>query len=294
MRAGTEASRNMASVGIITDMTAHVDPECVAQHQITVLPVEIQFGDDTFVIGPGEDQTELFELFAEGPARPASATVRQEVFEEAFDRLNRTTEDILVLTSSSKLSSAHANARSASRGFMGRCRITVMDTLSTSWALGLVVRTAAEAAAKNRPLDTVVRLVRGLLPHLYVVFFVERLDYLEQSGRIGVAQALLGTMLRIKPVLLLEEGEIIPLEKVRTHVAAVEKLADFVAEFASVQDVVILRSSLDGAASDTVAELTERLTETLPPRDYPVVRYDPVLACHLGPEAVGVTVFEGR
>jgi DegV family protein with EDD domain len=168
-----------------------------------------------------------------------------------------------------------------------------MDSMSVSWGLGFLVKAAAEAAADGRPLDTIVRLVRGMLPHIYLVFSVERLDYLERGGRIGRAQALLGTMLHIKPILLIEDGEIVPVEKVRTRLMALEKLADFVAEFAAIQQVVILRSPLESDDSPQIEELREHLSLALPDQPFPIVEYDPILACHLGPEAIGVVVYEG-
>jgi DegV family protein with EDD domain len=283
----------MANVRIITDVTAHLAPELLAKHRITVLPVEIHLGDEKFVIEPGDNQLRLFERMAEGPAKPTEARIPPIAFEEAYGRLNRETEEILVIASSSKLSDGFSVARKAARTFMGRCRITVLDSMSTSWGLGLVVETAAAAAARGRPLDGIVRLVRGVLPHLYFVFFVERLDYLEQQGRTGVAQALLGTILRIKPLLLVEGGDIIPMEKVRTRLRALEKLADFVTEFASVQDIAILRSPLEDSADELVDELILQLSDALPDWHFPVIEYDPVLACHLGPEAFGLIVYEG-
>ena len=126
-----------------------------------------------------------------------------------------------------------------------------------------------------------------------MIFSSERLDYLERGGRLGSAQALLGTMLHIKPMLLMEDGEIVPVEKVRTRELALEKLADFVAEFAAIQQVVILRSPLVGEDSPQVNELREHLSLALPNQAVPVVEYDPILACHLGPEALGVVVYEG-
>jgi DegV family protein with EDD domain len=283
----------MANVRIVTDVTAHLGPELIAKHRIVVLPVEIRIGDETFLIKPGDSQQKLFERMAEGPAKPTEASVPPTAFQEAYSRLNRETEEILVIASSGQLSDGYSVAHRVARTFMGRCRITVLDSMSTSWGLGLVVEAAASAAAQGRPLDEIVRLVRGLLPHLYFVFFVERLDYLEQQGRIGAAQALLGTILRIKPLLLVEGGDIIPMEKVRTRIRALEKLADFVAEFASVQGVVILRSPLEDSAEELVEELSLQLLETLPHQHFPAIAYDPVLACHLGPEAFGLVVFEG-
>jgi DegV family protein with EDD domain len=168
-----------------------------------------------------------------------------------------------------------------------------MDSMSISWGLGMLVRSAAQEAAAGRSLDEIVRLVRGMLPHIYFFFFVEQLDFLERGRRISPAQALLGTMLRIKPLLLVEDGDIVPLEKVRTREAAIEKLADFVAEFASIQQVVILKSPVESKIGGLVGELHTYLSSALPGHRFEVIEYDPVLASHLGPEALGVVVYEG-
>jgi DegV family protein with EDD domain len=284
----------MAKVRIITDVTANLEPAFVAEHQITVLPIEIRFGDEKFVIGPSGNSTQLYQRMADGPAQLAEATIASGALQQAYDRLSRETSEILVIPSSSQLSKGHARAESAARPFLGRCRIMVLDSMTVSWGLGLMVKAAAKAAEEGQPLDDIVRLVRGILPHIYLVFFVERLDYLERGGRIGSAQALLGTILQIKPLLLVEDGDIIPMEKVRTRMMAIEKLADFVTEFASIQRIVILASPVKGELTDLIDELREQLDLALPDRDFPVIEYDPILACHLGPEALGVLVYEGH
>jgi DegV family protein with EDD domain len=283
----------MAKVRIITDVTANLEPTFIAEHQITVLPIEIRFGDEKFVIGPDGDSTQLYRRMADGPAQLTEATIASSVLQQAYDRLSRETSEILVIPSSSQLSMGYARAESAARSFLGRCRIMVLDSMTVSWGLGLMVKAAAKAADEGQPLDDIVRLVRGILPHIYLVFFVERLDYLERGGRIGSAQALLGTILRIKPLLLVEDGDIIPMEKVRTRMMAIEKLADFVTEFASIQRIVILTSPVKGEMTDLIDQLREQLDLALPDRDFPVIEYDPILACHLGPEALGVLVYEG-
>jgi DegV family protein with EDD domain len=168
-----------------------------------------------------------------------------------------------------------------------------MDSMSVSWGLGMLVKSAAQQAAAGRSLDEVVRFVRGMLPHIYFAFFVERLDYLERGRRISPAQALLGTMLHIKPLLLVEDGDIVPLEKVRTREAAIEKLADFVAEFAAIQQVVILKSPIESEIGALAGNLRAHLDAALPGRQFEAIEYDPILACHLGPEALGVVVYEG-
>ena len=283
----------MANVRIITDITAQLDPETIERHRITVLPVRIRFGDEIFRIDHAHDGGRLFERMAEGPAESSSATIPSELFQETYARLSRETEQILVILASSRLSGAYDQARLAARGFLGRCRIVVVDSMSASWGLGLLVQAAARAAERGLPLDDVVRLVRGVMPHIYLVFLVERLDYLERGGRLGQAQALLGTMLRIKPILLVEDGEIVPMEKVRTREAALEKLTDFVAEFAAIDQVVILKSPVESEINSLIADLREQLSLSLPKQTFQSIHYDPILACHLGPEALGIIVYEG-
>jgi len=279
----------MARARIITDSTAHLTPDQIAQHEITVLPVDIQLGDQRIRVGSDHNLKQLFQRMAAEQAQTTKAGIPPSAFEEAYSQLGRQTDQILVIVGSSKLSGGFAAAKSVANAFLARCRIAVLDSMATSWGLGLLVEAAAKAAEAGQSLDEIVRLVRGMLPHIYVVLFVERLDYLEKGNRIGPAQALLGTMLNIKPLLIMEEGEIIPLEKVRTRANAIEKLADFVAEFANVEQVVIMQNPM-GNGTD---QLIEHLNVILPGRTFPVIEYDAVLACHLGPDAMGVTVYEG-
>lgn len=282
----------MARTYLLTDITAQLSPEVVERYQITVVPMEIRFGPDRFLVGPGDRPERLYARMAQSEARPAEATVPTALLQKSYDQLSRQTDEILVIVNSSKLSRAYATAQAAGRAFLGRSRITVVDSMSSSRGLGLVVEAAARVAAEGRRTDEIVRLVRGILPHIYLTFFVERLDYLEQWGRISPAQALLGTMLRIKPLLLVEDGEIVPMEKVRTLPQAVDKLADFVQEFAAVHQVTILHGPLGAEHKPLIEELKGKLSLILPRHKFPVMEYDPVLACHLGPDALGVVVYE--
>jgi DegV family protein with EDD domain len=283
----------MANPRIVTDVTAFLDPDLIAQHQITVLPIEIRFGTETFLITSRQSWQEFFEYIADRPAEETEISIPFAALEQAFERLSRETGEVLVIPSSGSLTGAFGQAQRAARGFLGRCRIQLMDSMSISWGLGLLVRTAAEAAAQGYPLDAIIRRVRGMLPHIYLIFAVERLDYLERGGRLGPAQALLGSLLKINPILLVEDGEIVPVEKVRTRTMALEKLADFVAEFASIQQVVLLKSPLEGGNGAKLGELRDLLSMALPGQSFETIEYDPVLACHLGPDAVGVVVYEG-
>jgi DegV family protein with EDD domain len=284
----------MPHARIITDVTANLEPEVIERYDITVLPVDIHFGQEVLTIHSAKDGQRLIQRMAREMARKTGATIPARRFQEAYSRLQRDADEILVLVASRALSGAFDQARIAAQEFLGRCRIVVMETMTASWGLGLLVEAAARAAHSGAPLDEVVRCVRGILPHIYLTFLVERLDYLEAGGRVGAAQSLLGSMLHIRALLLMEDGEVIPLEKVRSREEAVEKLADFVAEFAHIERAVILKSEVESEIYGLIDELREEMHEAFPDLEFPSLEYDVILAAHLGPEALGIMVYEGE
>jgi DegV family protein with EDD domain len=220
---------------------------------------------------------------------PTASAPSIQTFFNLYQRLCRSSGQVLSIHVSSKMSDTYANAVIAAQSMLGRCRIQVVDSRSASVGLGILVEAAAREAEAGQPLDAIVRLVRGMIPHIYAVFFVETLEYLERSQRIGQAQSILGTMLGIKPLLMIEEGEVIPLEKVRTRARAVDKLFEFISEFTRIEQMAILQHNF----SEETAALLERLEIVHPDRDFPVYIYGPSLATHLGPSAMGVIVYEG-
>lgn len=280
----------MAYVKVVTDSTAHLDPDVIAQLNITVLPMQIHLGVETFTDGPDLDKEMFARLMAHSPVPPRSVPPSVDVFERTYLELNRTTDHILSLHVSASLSDACATARQAADRLLGRCRIAVIDSQTASVGLGILVKAAAEAAAEGRSLDEIERLIRGMIQRIYVVFFVETLDYLEREGRIRPAQALLGDMLNIKPFLTMDEGELIPMEKVRSRDKAVDKLFEFVSEFSDIEQIAVLQSS--PRSTEETKLLLERLGVLFPGLEVPIVVYGPTLASHLGQGALGVIVFE--
>jgi DegV family protein with EDD domain len=117
------------------------------------------------------------------------------------------------------------------------------------------------------------------------------MDFLERSGRIGKAQAILGTMLNIKPILFMEDGDIIPLEKVKTTEKAIEKLFEFVTEFDNLEQTAIIQRNKQ--PNKEARNLKERLEQSFPKMNFPVIQYGADLATRIGPNALGVVVYEG-
>jgi DegV family protein with EDD domain len=234
--------------------------------------------------------TDYFRLLkeAKGDFLPRAAGPSVESFIDLYGRLLKQTDQILSLHISGHLSDTVENARMARRMYLGRCTIEVLDSFSTTVGLGYLVQTAAVAAATGHNLEDCIRLVRGLMPHIYLFFLVKQLPYLEREGRISPAQAFLGSMLNIMPLLQIEDGEIIPLEKVRTSQQGVDKLFDYVSEFGHLQKAAVLQN---GFAKEQQA-LLERLEQAYPGHPFSLLSCNPSLAVHLGPEAIGVVVLE--
>ncbi len=284
----------MSRIHIVTDSTAHfTDPTFPARHQITIVPLTIHVGKQTFRDGVDITTGQLFQrVKPNGTPLPSAASPTAEQFAAVYDELHKTGDQIISIHASGKLSHVPHNARLGADNFQGRCKIIVIDSLSTSIGLGVLVEAAALAVERGESLDEIVKLVRGMVPRLYTVFFIETMDYLAQAGRIGKAQAVLGQMLGIKPFLTLEEGDIVPMEKVRTRAQAIEKMVEFVIEFSDIEQMGILQSSPHH--TEATRSLLEQLAVEFPGREWPVVTYGPALATLLGPDAMGVIIYEGQ
>jgi len=281
----------VARVAIVADSNAYLSPKLEQQLGVHVVPHQIHLPQGVFQEGENLSPGQYFRLLeqAEHGFLPRASGPSMETFLELYTRLHKQTDQILSLHPSTHLSQAVEMARAARRMLLGRCRIEVIDTETTSVGLGLLVQAAAVAARTGHNLDDCVRLVRGMMPHIYLFFLVKDLPYLERAQRISPAQSLLGTLLGIMPLLQLEEGQIIPLEKVRSSARGVDKLFDYVSEFASLQRATILHR---GFETET-AELIQRLEATHPGQKFPALTCNPSLAVHLGTEALGVVVLEG-
>jgi DegV family protein with EDD domain len=210
------------------------------------------------------------------------------VFERSLYRTNR----MLVILSSGRLSPVLRNARIAARDFMGRCDITILDSQTVSVGLGLLVERAGELLQRNDlPLAEVVRRIRGMIPRIYVVMISHTLDYIYRSGKLTSMQAILGAMLKIHPFIEIEDGDVIPLEKSLRPERALDKLIEFASEFARIKKLVIFQSYAE--PDEEALDLRDRLSQVAPGIEIPIIAYDPIITSHIGPEGLGLVVYEG-
>jgi len=281
----------VSQVRIVTDGDAQLEPDLIRKLDITVVPLTVQLGNQVFPNEDGTHNEQLLLRMAADRVRPAIIGPTVADFQRIYQQLTRTTGCVFSIHSSARLSPIYRHARAAAEAFLGRCDIIVIDSQSTSLGLGILAREAAIKAQAGCALGEIVRHVRGLIPRIYVAMFTDSLDYLERSGHISRSQCILGTMLDIKPFLAIEEGEIIPMEKVRSREKGLDKLAEFAGEFTSIEEMAILQST--SYPTDETLLLRERLAIFFPQQSFPLMVYGPVLASHLGPDGLGLVTYEG-
>jgi DegV family protein with EDD domain len=284
----------VGKVCIVTDSNASIPKDILELYPIEVIPHTIRLGRDRYEETADLTVDRLFQLLRE--KQSSGHTVMPELeapninrILDCYQKVVREADEIVAIHMSNHLSPMWAQSRRAAEMMMGRYRIRVIDSLSTSLGLGVLVELAAKAAASGANLHEIARIINGAVPHLYVTFFAETLNYLERSAQLGAAQSVLGTMLGIKAMLTMEDGKLIPLEKVQNREEVVDKLYDFVAEFAHIEQVGIVQHRYE----QTQEQFLARLKEGLPRLSSRLLHYPPSLAVHLGPSVMGVVVYEG-
>lgn len=276
-------------VAMVTDSSAELSPKVAERLGISVVPLRIQLGEEVYQDGPGLAPTAFLQELRRSPNLPRPLPPSRDVFRRTYERLCDEGREVFSLHLSSKLSATLGAARRAAEPLHGRCRIEIVDSLTTSRSLGALTTAAANAARDGATLDDLVTLVRQMQPHLYLVIFAETLAYLEREGQVRGSHALLGEMLGIRPLLILEEGEIVPLEKAPSTLGAAERLFEFITEFTNIESMTLIHGG-NGAA---VHDLTRRVEAAFPHTPLDVALYGSALASYVGPGGFGVFVNEG-
>jgi DegV family protein with EDD domain len=283
----------MPRLHLVTDSSARFpDPDFLGGHPVTIIPMTIRGGHGSRDDAPGSHLDEFQEIFAPQQALPVAEPPAPERFAEIYRRLSGETDQILSIHNSSGMSATVNHARQASEQFLGRANIQIIDSQSISVGLGLLVQAAAAARDRGETLDEVVRVVRGMIPRLYLVFFLDDLAYLEHSGLVSRSQAILGNMLGILPFLTIEQGKLLPMEKVRSRPRAVEKLVEFVSEFSDLEHLGILYPGR-GPNEETM-QLAERIQAVHTAMPISMTSYGPAVATYVGLTGLGVVVMDAN
>lgn len=278
----------MKPVRIVTDSSAHLTPDEIERFGIRVVPMRLRIGRRIYQEGVELNIDSYARKLSAVKTLPRAQAPLLQEFVDVYHALSKETDQILSLHISGKLSNTVQMARTAAASLRGHTRITIIDSESISRGLGMVVIRAAEEAACGAALPDIARMVRGIIPSIFLSFFVDDLNYPERDGMIRRSQAILGTMLRIHPLMEMREGNLIVMEKVRNSQDMVEKLFTFINEFAYLKEISLLQR---GNTQDAT-QLLERLELAYPDLSVFTDAYHPTLATFIGLTGLGVIVRE--
>ncbi len=283
----------MSKVAIVTDSTAYLPDDLVKAHNLTITPQILIWGEETFQDGVNIQPDEFYHKLEHAQVLPTTAQVAIVDMKATFERLLEAGYDVLGIFISSKLSGTIQSAVQAREMLPSAAsKIAIVDSLSTSMAMGFHVLTAARAAEAGASLAECQKLAEESRKHAGVFFVVDTLEFLHRGGRIGGAQALLGSALNIKPVLTLAEGKIESADKVRTKGKAIARMMDLVVESVAGRSPVRL-AALHANAEAEAREALEAAAARLNPVEKLIASVSPVIGTHIGPGTVGLAFMAG-
>jgi DegV family protein with EDD domain len=282
----------MNKIAIVTDSTANLPPDLVTKYNISVAPLVLIWGDKTYQDGIDIKPADFYQALPQSKVLPTTSQATVKTFIDIFKKLTQQGYDILTIVISSKLSGTLDSAIQAKQEFP-QANIELIDSLSTSVPLSMLVLMAARAVKKGASLQQVKDLMERAKKHVTVFFAVETLEYLHKGGRIGGAARFLGTALGLKPILVLRDGSIDALEKIRTTKKAQARLIELLEQNLDKTQTINGIGIIDADAADGADYLKNECMERFNPQEVFLGTLSPVIGAHTGPGTVGVAVIAG-
>jgi DegV family protein with EDD domain len=227
------------AVKIVTDSTSDLTPEIAKELDITVVPLYIHFGDEIYRSGLELSSNDFFDRLVKSKNLPTTSAPSPGDFLQVYDKLSRETDEILAITISSGVSATYYAAAEAKNLWRSKTRLEVLDSFSALMMLGLVVISAAKAAKAGKTLDEVINVARSSINRVQLRLAFDTLEYLKKGGRIGAAQAWVGSLLNMNPILTLKDGKTEPVTRLRSRTKAVEYLCEFASKFPEIEEVAV-------------------------------------------------------
>jgi DegV family protein with EDD domain len=270
-------------VKVVTDSIANLPAEMVAELGITVIPTLVRFGNQAYRDGIDLTVEEFYAKLAREPSVPATSQPPVGVFEEVYRQLGQETRQIISIHAAAKVSGIFSTAYTATQS-LPDLEIAIIDSTNISMAQGWLVVKAARLAREGKSLPEIVPLVQDAVPRVRLIAVVDTLEYAVRGGRLGKGKAFFGTLLQVKPILQVYDGEVLPLENTRTKRRALQRLIEITAQMAPFEEVAVPHTNAPALAG----EVREKLAPYHPIERIPVVEAGPVVGAHAGPGAVGV------
>lgn len=276
-----------AKVAIVTDSTADLPSDLRDRLGIRMVPLNVHFGDDSY-----RDQLDLttdrfMDLLGASDTLPTTSQPAAGLFSEQFLDLARDHDEIVCILISSRLSGTVQSAQLAADMVSDTIKVVVVDSLNASLGCGFQVLKAYQLAQEGLDASAIADCLRGDTDRYHVIFFVETLDHLRRGGRIGKAASLVGSMLKLKPLLRVDEGQVVPFERTRTRKKAIDALVRFAENLPGIENICALHNT----TPDDASVLYERVHHLVGEESVVTcAAFGPVLGTHVGPGTLGLAI----
>lgn len=270
-------------VKIVTDSTADLPADLAARMGITVVPALVMFGSTSYREGIDLTHDEFYAKLVESKIIPTTGAPPPGVYEEVYRRLAQETNEILSVHLAANLSALY-NVASVAAAAVSGARIALVDSQQITLGYGLIALAAAEAAQRGEPLAQILDRVEGWKKRARVYAALDTLEYIHRGGRVSWVAAVIGTLMHIKPIVQVLDGEVRLVERVRTSARAEQRLLELVQDLGPLEKAVVLHTN----APNRAERLADRIQELDPRWERMIAPAGVIIASHAGPGAVGV------
>ncbi len=267
------------SFAVVTDSTADLPNEWRERYDIEVVPLKVLFGTETFRDGVDIDNEEFFRRLSTATKLPTTSAPSPGEFAEVYERLAKDHDGCISIHIGAQLSATAEAARVGAQSVDG-FKVNVIDSETVTFPMSFLCRVAAEC----ENLESATEAVKQRVPKGRVLALLDTLKYLEMGGRMSRAAAVVGTMLNVKPILLVADREIKPVERVRTRARAIPRMIEYFRGDLPVEHVAVVHAQ----AADEAELIAAGLRKELPDHEILIGQIGSVLGTHTGPKALGL------
>jgi len=282
-------------IAIVTDSIACVPQEKIAQYGIEVVPIQLIFGDKVYRDGVDITATEFYAKLKEAEKLPTTAGAIPGVYLEAFRRASQKAANIICITVSAKLSGSYDSARQAKEVInkeQPEINVELIDSQNAAAAEGLVVMAAAREAAEGKNLEQVVAAVRQAITRAYLFVSLDTLYYLVKGGHVPKVAAMASSLLKIKPILTISDGEAVPVTSPRTTNGAIKRLLNLM-ERKVANGKPLYVTVTHAAVPDKAVTLRDLIASRFDCTEIYITEFTPVMGAHCGPGVLGLAFCNG-
>jgi DegV family protein with EDD domain len=280
----------VSKIKFVVDSAADLTPDLIQKHDIRVVPDFVNFGDQSFADdGVSLSRSQFYERLANASELPTTAAPPPGLGAKIFQEALAEADHVIAFSVSSKLSSIYSGMVLAANEVSAE-KITVIDSGTLTMGQGWLAVACAEAAEKGASVDDVKALIAEMRTRIRLYAVLDTLEYLRRSGRVGWAQANVGALLQIKPIINVHEGDVTTAGRVRTFEKAIKEVADIAHREAPVERLSVLHS-FNPERGQKVLDLLQDIA----PKAYTnMVDVTPVIGTHVGPNAIGLALIKAK